>query len=118
MFLVNANTDTKSTVSVIRVGSPTPSMGANDNDCSTKRCDNDENNESDDDDDNNGGSINSGDSNDDTDHDGGSTGKRKKSKKKKKKNKVPSYGLTVEDFYDPEQAIKFATENMSKMSIY
>ncbi|XP_031636315.1 uncharacterized protein LOC116349151 isoform X2 [Contarinia nasturtii] len=120
-LIVNANTETKSTVSVIRLGSPTPSMETNDGESSIKQSDDDENNKSgadNDDDDNDDdeedmGSKNSGESNQDSDQDGGSTDKGSKSKKKKKKNKVPGIGLTVEEFYNPEQAIQFATEIMN-----
>lgn len=104
-FQVNANTDTKSTVSVIRVGSPTPSMETYDED-STKQSDDDENDQSNDE------SRSSGECNEESDQDDDDIEKKQKHKKK---NKIPGIGLTVEDFYNPEQAVQFATEIMSKM---
>lgn len=115
LSVVNANTDTKSTVSVIRVSSPTPSMEVDEDDDdgenSTKQSDADDDNHSDSD----GSSKSSSESDPDSDDDQDSE-KHNKSKRKKKKNrnKVRSFGLTVEDFYNPQQAVNFATEIMSK----
>lgn len=111
---MNANTDTKSTVSVIRIGSPTPSMETDEDESSTKQSDGDDNSQSEDDE-----SKNSAESSEESDQDDAdSTDKSQKLKKKKKKNKVPGYGLTVEEFYNPEQAVKFATEIMSKINVF
>lgn len=115
LFVVNANTDSKSTVSVIRVGSPTPSMEVDededDGENSTKLSDADDDDHSNSD----GSSKSSSESNEDSDDDNDSDKhKRSKKKKKKNRNKVRSFGLTVEDFYNPQQAANFATEIMSK----
>lgn len=107
---VNANTNTKSTVSVIRVGSPTPSMETYDEEGSTKQSDGDEDDQSNDE------SRHSGEFNEESDQDDDIEKKQKHKKKKMKKNKIPGIGLTVEDFYNPEQAIQFATEIMSKLA--
>lgn len=105
---MNVNTDTKSTVSVIRVSSPTPSMETNDENGSKKQSD------VDDDDQSSEKSMNSSESSEESRDDDECTAKNQKLKKAKK-NKIPGIGLTVEDFYNPEQAVQFATEIMSKM---
>lgn len=97
---MNANTDKKTTVSVIRVGSPTPSME------STSESEVDEKIDKTDDDDEESEDESS---DDDDDMDDGL-----KSKKKKKKNSKPRIALTVESFYNPEEANKFAKDIMCK----
>lgn len=111
-FAVNANTEKKTTVSVIRLGSPTPSMEseksvqsdadeAGENSDATNVSEQEESEES------------SGGSDDDESVATKSTGKRRKQKKKKNKNTVPSISMTVENFYNPEQAVVLAEEIMS-----
>lgn len=116
-YIVNANTDSKATVSVIRLGSPTPSMEEMDNDDdeenSTKSSDAEDDDQSNSDDSSKTGSESNPDSDENEDSDEHQKSKKKK-KKRKGKNKVPSFGLTVEDFFNPQQAIQFATEIMSK----
>lgn len=126
-FVVNATTQTKSTVSVIRVGSPTPSMEAERNkesDESDSEDNNDEEKNDDDDDDDeekeDGSNSSNSDKSDASSESGDSqtTNKAKRNKrKKKKKNKVPGVSLTVEEFFDPEQAVKLAAEILSALQL-
>lgn len=83
-------------------------METNDEDGSRKQSD------VEDDDQSSEKSINSGESSEESHDDDESIEKSQKLKKTKKK-KIPGIGLTVEDFYNPEQAVKFATEIMSKI---
>lgn len=91
---VNATTDKKTTVSVIRVGSPTPSMES-----SAESSDND---------------IDEGEENEDESENSESEENPDAKTKKKKKNSKPRIALTVESFYNPEEANKFAKEIMCK----
>lgn len=97
---MNANTDKKTTVSVIRVGSPTPSMESSSDTAADENLEPDENEEEE--------SENDG-SEDEENQDG-----EAQLKKKKKKNSKPRIALTVESFYNPEEANKFAKDIMCK----
>lgn len=90
MISVNANTEKKTTVSVIRVGSPTPSMGSS------------------------GDSSDKEDVDDEENSDNSMSEDEEKPKSKKRKDAVPRIALTVENFYNPVEANKFAEEIMSK----
>lgn len=105
-FTVNANTEKKTTVSVIRVGSPTPSMESSNtssNEANSSDDDNEEQSENTDDD-------------DEVNEDGESDAKRK-SRSKKRKNAKPRIALTVENFFNPDEANKFAEEIMSMSNV-
>lgn len=99
---MNAN-EKKSTVSVIRVGSPTPSMESEQQseksylseNSSEEQTDQDESNESETNSEN-------------------EEKQNEKRRRKSKKNKIPGVSLTIENFYNPEQAKKFAQEIMRK----
>lgn len=111
---VNANTEKKTTVSVISLASPTPSMESEHS--AVSEADeagehSDESNDSEQDESDAG----SGGSEDDESVATKSSTKRTKQKKKKNKNTVPKYSLTVENFYNPEQAVVLAEEIMSKI---
>lgn len=104
---MNADDDNnKSTVSVIRVGSPTPSMESKEN--SSDQEDDDDEQRSDKDKDND-----SEVSDEDSDADS-ETEKCRKSKKNRKRNKPQGVSLIVEEFYNPQQAVALATEIKSK----
>lgn len=110
---MNANTEKKTTVSVISLGSPTPSMEseksvASDGDEAGENSDASNDSEQEDSDDSNGASD------DDESVATKSTSKAKKQKKKKNKNTIPKMCLTVENFYNPEQAVQLAEEIMSE----
>lgn len=108
LFSVSADDDkNKSTVSVIRVGSPTPSMESKEN--SSDQEDDDDEERSDEDKDND---SEVSDEDDDADSE---TEKSRKSKKNKKKNKARGVSLIVEEFYNPQQAVALATEIKSKI---
>lgn len=83
---------------MIRVESPTPSMESSKD--VSERDDVEEQNESE------KSENHSEDGNSDEESDGQTT--------KKKKNSIPRYSLTVENFFNPEQAKEFASEIMSK----
>lgn len=91
--------DKNATVSVIRLASPTPSMASSK---SSEKVDDDEADSMSDD-----SSRSIQNSEDDEERDTKRGGK--------KKSKVPSISLTLESFYDPEQAIQFAEEIMSTL---
>lgn len=101
LSLVNANTDKKTTVSVIRVESPTPSMESSKD--VFDRDETEEQNESE------------KSENDSEDENSGEESDEQTAKKKNKnKDAIPRFSLTVENFYNPEQAKQFASEIMSK----
>lgn len=98
---VNANTEKRTTVSVIRVGSPTPSMESSNESNGEEKTDD----ENVDDEEKSENSENEEDDNED--------GRRKsKVKTKLRKDGIPRIALTVESFYNPDEANKFAEEIM------
>lgn len=111
---MNANSEKKTTVSVISLGSPTPSMESEKSTVS-EADEAGENSEASNDSEKEESDKDSGGSDDD---DGSvatkSTSQRRKPKKKKKKNSIPKISLTVESFYNPEQAVVLAEEIMSE----
>lgn len=94
---VNANSDKKTTVSVIRVESPTPSMESSKD--ASDRDDGEAQDELDK-------------SNDDSEAENSDESNNEQIRKKK--SSVPRFSLTVENFYNPQQAKQFASEIMSK----
>lgn len=94
-------------MSVIRLGSPTPSMESDQAQSPESNEDKDDE-ESDSED-----SENSVDSERDNDSETEADKKRRK-----KKNKVPSVSLTVEEFYNPQQAAELAAGIMSKLFVH
>lgn len=114
---VNANTEKKTTVSVISLGSPTPSMES-EKSAQSEADETGENSEASNDSEQEESDESSGGSEDDESVATKSTSKRKKPKKKKNKNTIPRISLTVENFFNPEQAVVFAEEIMSELIIY
>lgn len=105
---MGANTDnSQSTVSVIRVGSPTPSMESN----NENNSDQDKNRHEEE---SNTEDKSESEGSDECCDNGPETKEAREMVKKKKKNKARGVSLTVEEFYNPQQAVELATKIMSK----
>lgn len=112
---MNANTEKKTTVSVISLGSPTPSMES-EKSVASEAEDGGENSDASNDSEPEESVESSGASDDDESVATKSTSKVKK-QKKKNKNTIPKMCLTVESFYNPEQAALLAEEIMSEFAL-